>query len=98
MPGLPSIGPFELILVLGIALLILGPGKLPDLGSALGKTIREFRKAATDMEDAASLDTKPKEATSAPKATVVTAPAEEAEIVTARAATPVTPADPERAR
>ena len=56
MPGLPSIGPFELILVLAIALLILGPGKLPDVGSALGKTIREFRRASTDIEEAASLD------------------------------------------
>lgn len=59
MPGLPSIGPFELILVLAIALLILGPGKLPDVGSALGKTIREFRKAATDVEEAASLEARP---------------------------------------
>ena len=37
----------ELIIVLVIALLILGPGKLPEVGSAFGKTIREFRKAST---------------------------------------------------
>jgi sec-independent protein translocase protein TatA len=53
MPGLPTIGPFELLLVLILALLILGPGKLPEVGSALGKTIREFRRATTDVDAAA---------------------------------------------
>lgn len=40
-----SIGPWELILILFIALIIFGPGKLPSAGQALGKAIREFRKA-----------------------------------------------------
>ncbi|HSH21478.1 MAG TPA: twin-arginine translocase TatA/TatE family subunit [Candidatus Caenarcaniphilales bacterium] len=52
MPGLPTIGPFELLLVLILALLILGPGKLPEVGSALGKTIREFRHASSDIDTA----------------------------------------------
>lgn len=52
MPGLPTIGPFELLLVLILALLVLGPGKLPEVGSALGKTIREFRRATTDVDNA----------------------------------------------
>ncbi|HET7026251.1 MAG TPA: twin-arginine translocase TatA/TatE family subunit [Candidatus Limnocylindrales bacterium] len=51
-----NIGPLELIVVLVIALLVLGPGKLPEVGSALGKSIREFRKAATDVQDAARID------------------------------------------
>ena len=38
-----NIGPTELILILGAALIIFGPGKLPELGNALGKTIREFK-------------------------------------------------------
>lgn len=46
----------ELILILIIALLVLGPGKLPEVGSALGKSIREFRKAASDVKEAASLE------------------------------------------
>ncbi|HTC86296.1 MAG TPA: twin-arginine translocase TatA/TatE family subunit [Candidatus Acidoferrum sp.] len=54
-----GIGPVELIIVLVIALLVLGPGKLPDVGSALGKSIREFRKAATEVEDATRLEPKP---------------------------------------
>jgi sec-independent protein translocase protein TatA len=51
-----NIGPFELLLVLVLALLILGPGKLPEVGSALGRTIREFRKASTDVETSLSVD------------------------------------------
>lgn len=51
-----NIGPLELIIVLVIALLVLGPGKLPEVGSALGKSIREFRKAATDIQDSTRLD------------------------------------------
>jgi sec-independent protein translocase protein TatA len=44
-------GPFELILFLVIILIIFGPGKLPDIGSAVGKGIREFRRASSDLED-----------------------------------------------
>jgi TatA/E family protein of Tat protein translocase len=51
-----NIGPGELILILVIALVVLGPGKLPDVAQSLGKSIREFRKAATDVTDAGKLD------------------------------------------
>jgi sec-independent protein translocase protein TatA len=51
-----NIGPFELLLVLILALLVLGPGKLPEVGSALGRTIREFRKASTEVESSLSVD------------------------------------------
>jgi len=59
--GLPNIGPLELIIILAIALLIVGPRGLPEMGSAVGRTIREFRKASTEMTDAASVnsDAKP---------------------------------------
>ena len=59
MPFINGIGPGELIIILIIALLVVGPGKLPDVGSALGKSIREFRKAATDVKEATSLDPAP---------------------------------------
>jgi len=49
----------ELILILIIALIVIGPGKLPDVGSALGKSIREFRKAATDAKETTRLDAAP---------------------------------------
>jgi TatA/E family protein of Tat protein translocase len=51
-----NIGPGEIILVLAIALLVLGPGKLPEVGASLGKTIREFRKASSEVTDATSLE------------------------------------------
>jgi sec-independent protein translocase protein TatA len=56
---MPNIGAPELIVILVIALLIIGPGKLPDVGSALGTSIREFRKASSDVQDAAKIDTSP---------------------------------------
>jgi len=37
--------PMHLLLVLAVALIVFGPGKLPDLGKALGESIRELRKA-----------------------------------------------------
>jgi TatA/E family protein of Tat protein translocase len=60
-----NIGPGELILILVIALVVLGPGKLPDVAQSLGKSIREFRKAATDVSDAGRLDA-PAATTTAP--------------------------------
>src|SRR3954451_25017101 len=65
-----NIGPGELIIVLIIALVVVGPGKLPDVGSALGKSIREFRKAATDVTESMSLDPAPATASRAPAAPV----------------------------
>jgi sec-independent protein translocase protein TatA len=56
---MPNIGPFELIVILVIALVIIGPGRLPDVGAALGKSIREFRKASSDISDSARVDTSP---------------------------------------
>jgi sec-independent protein translocase protein TatA len=58
---MPTPGPLELVIILVIALLILGPGKLPDVGAALGKSIREFRKASSDVQDAVkvNVDTTP---------------------------------------
>jgi len=91
--GLPNIGPVELIIVLVIALLILGPGKLPEVGSAFGKTIREFRKAATDITDSTSINPKPATEPSTPAAAaarpVEPAPAS----APAPAGTPVDPVD-----
>ncbi|MDQ7790651.1 MAG: twin-arginine translocase TatA/TatE family subunit [Clostridia bacterium] len=46
---IPNIGIPELILILVVALIIFGPGKLPDVGKSLGKTIREFRKSSSEI-------------------------------------------------
>ena len=53
---MPTPGPLELVIILVIALLVLGPGKLPDVGAALGKSIKEFRKASSDVQEAVKLD------------------------------------------
>jgi sec-independent protein translocase protein TatA len=47
---LGNIGPWELILVLVIALIIFGPGKLPEVGKAVGKGLNEFKKASTEVK------------------------------------------------
>jgi sec-independent protein translocase protein TatA len=46
-----NIGPFELALVLLIVIIIFGVGKLPELGSALGKGIREFRRTTQGLDE-----------------------------------------------
>jgi TatA/E family protein of Tat protein translocase len=46
-----GLGPAEVVLILIIALIVLGPGRLPEVGAALGKTIREFRQASTQITE-----------------------------------------------
>lgn len=52
---MPNIGPLELVIVLVIALIVLGPKKLPEMGRSVGKGMREFRGAisgSTSDDDA----------------------------------------------
>jgi sec-independent protein translocase protein TatA len=49
---MPNIGPTELIIVLIIALLILGPKRLPSAGRSLGQGLREFRDGIAGRSDA----------------------------------------------
>ena len=44
-----NIGPGEMILILVIALVVFGPGKLPEIGRSVGRGINEFRRATTDL-------------------------------------------------
>jgi sec-independent protein translocase protein TatA len=57
---IPSIGPLELVVVLAIALIVLGPKRLPDAGKSLGRGIREFKDSlgggGSDDADAPRLD------------------------------------------
>lgn len=49
---MPSIGGWEWIIILVIVIIIFGVGKLPEIGGALGKSIREFREASdTEKEN-----------------------------------------------
>lgn len=56
MPFLGNIGAPELIIIAVIALIIFGPGKLPEVAQSLGRGVREFRKAASDVTEATKLD------------------------------------------
>ena len=51
MGGLASIGVPGLIIILVIVLILFGPRKLPEVGSAVGKTLSEFKKSAKDIID-----------------------------------------------
>lgn len=48
-----GIGTPELILILALALIIFGPGKLPDVGKAIGRSLSEFRNATKEVKDLA---------------------------------------------
>lgn len=51
-----GIGFPELIIILVIALIVIGPSKLPDLARALGKGMAEFRKASQEIKDSLNFD------------------------------------------
>jgi len=42
---------YVLIIVLAIVLIVYGPGKLPEVGAAIGKAMREFRNASSDIQE-----------------------------------------------
>lgn len=46
---MPSLGFPELVLILVIALIIFGPGKLPSVGASIGKALSEFKKASREL-------------------------------------------------
>jgi sec-independent protein translocase protein TatA len=64
--GVGVIEPWHLVLILIIALVIFGPGKLGDVGGALGRGIREF-KSSMNSEIDEKKDSKPADSTAAKK-------------------------------
>lgn len=46
---MPNVGPLELVVVMVIALLVLGPKRLPEVGRSLGKGIREFKDSMSGL-------------------------------------------------
>jgi len=51
IPGVPSIGGVELIIILGIILLFFGAKRIPDLARSLGRGTREFRKGISETTE-----------------------------------------------
>jgi len=45
---MPNVGPLELVIILVIALVVLGPKKLPEVGRSLGQGMREFKDSLTN--------------------------------------------------
>jgi sec-independent protein translocase protein TatA len=45
-----NVGPTELMVILVLALIVFGPKKLPEMGKSIGKGLREFRKAQTEIK------------------------------------------------
>lgn len=60
-----GIGMPEMILILAIALIVIGPKKLPDLAKSLGRAMREFKKATSEFKETMDLDSDLKEVKSA---------------------------------
>ncbi len=97
-----GIGLPELIVILAIALIVVGPKKLPELAKALGRGIAEFRRATTDLKEsleANSAISEVKETLSEAKATLadVKLPANGA-TVEASGATPTNPNPPQQSQ
>ncbi|MFV9646812.1 MAG: Sec-independent protein translocase protein TatB [Desulfobacterales bacterium] len=51
-----GIGMPELFLILAVALIVLGPKKLPDLAKSLGRALREFKKATSELKESITVD------------------------------------------
>ena len=52
-----GIGMPEMLLILAVALIVIGPKKLPDLAKSLGRAFGEFKKATNDLKDSLEIDT-----------------------------------------
>ena len=61
-----SFGWMELLLILVIVLIIFGPGRLPELGGAVGRAMREFRKATNELTNEVTSAVQAKPEASAP--------------------------------
>jgi sec-independent protein translocase protein TatA len=57
----------ELIILLVVVLIVFGPGKLPDIGNAIGRGVREFRKASNDLEESIRGEKKPPASANPPR-------------------------------
>ncbi len=92
--GLPNIGPIELIIILAVLLLVVGPRRLPEMGQAVGKTIREFRKASTEITESATVSADAKTVSPAPATVAAAAASMTPDTAPAAAPVPAVPPAP----
>ena len=69
-----NIGPQELLIVLVLALIVVGPQRLPELSRQIGKGLREFRKVQDDVKGMVKFDLDDEPARPTPRAASPTAP------------------------
>ena len=53
---MPSIGFGEILIILVIALIVFGPRRLPEMGKTVGRSLREFRRATSDIRSEITAD------------------------------------------
>jgi TatA/E family protein of Tat protein translocase len=66
--AMAGLTPAHLLLILFIALIVVGPGKLPEVGAAIGKSVREFQKATGQAQETLTGSTAPQQALLLPPA------------------------------
>jgi sec-independent protein translocase protein TatB len=62
-----NLGPLELIMVFVVALLVLGPKRLPELARSLGRALGEFRRATDDLKTSLTVDLKGADGAATPR-------------------------------
>ncbi len=60
---MPHLGPPELLIILVIVIIVFGVGRLPEVGGALGKAIREFRQSSQGLDEEKKSEEEKKEET-----------------------------------
>jgi sec-independent protein translocase protein TatA len=70
--------PLWLLVILAVVLIIFGPGRLPELGGAVGKAMREFRKATNEITSEVTSVTQAKPEPPAPTESTAKGPTSEA--------------------
>ena len=86
-----NIGPLELMVILLLALVVVGPSRLPEVGRSIGRGLRELRKVQDEVRDSINfdLDADPAPPKPAPR------PRTPRSTATGRAAAPATPIEPD---
>jgi TatA/E family protein of Tat protein translocase len=68
MGAMFGIGPQELLVILVVGLLVLGPKRLPEIARSLGRGMAEFRRASSDLRQSLSLEDEPTRRAPPPRA------------------------------